>query len=192
MSHTQTYLAETAQIAGMIDAQEIERMAVELIQLRERGGRLFLAGLGGGAANCSHAANDFRKLAGIHAIALCDNVSELTARMNDEGPGSAFADMMDASRAQQIDALFVFSVGGGADGVSLPIIGAIGKALDLGMRIFGVVGRNGGATKDRGHCVIVVPIVNPERVTPHTEAFQMVILHLLVSHPLLQTRATKW
>lgn len=190
MSHAKQYLLETASIAARLDDLAIERMVHELYTLRDRGGRLYLAGLGGGAANCAHAANDFRKLCGIDAQALPESVSELTARLNDEGPGEAFAGMLEFASAR--DALFVFSVGGGADGVSLPIIGALGVAKKKGMRILGVVGRDGGATKQRGDHVIVIPPVLEGRVTPHTEAFQMVVLHCLVSHPVLQRRATKW
>lgn len=192
MNHSETYLMETSRIACAVEAGALERLVHELYLLRDRGGRLFLVGLGGGAANCAHAANDFRKLCGIEAFALTDSVAELTARINDEGQGEAFAGMMKFARSK--DALFVFSVGGGADGVSLPIIGALGTAKAKGMKILGVVGRDGGATKARGDCVVVVPTetADPARVTPHTEAFQMVVLHCLVSHPTLQRRPTKW
>ena len=192
MSHADDYLMEAVQVVSYIDTGLIDAMAEELAGLRDRGGRLFLVGLGGSAANCSHAASDFRKLAGLQAIALSDNVAELTARANDEGWGSIYADMLAASYASCADALFVLSVGGGADGVSLPIIGAIQKAREEGMFIYGIVGRNGGATKQFGDCVIVVPTVNEARVTPHAEAFQSVILHCLCSHPILQKCATKW
>lgn len=192
MSHADTYLFEAAQIVGKLDTHQIDAMAEELAALRDRGGRLFLVGLGGSAANCSHAANDFRKLAGLEAYALSDNVAELTARANDEGWGSIYADMLTASKASLNDALFVLSVGGGSDGVSMPIIGALQKAREEGMFIYGIVGRNGGATKEYGDCVIVVPTVNDERVTPHTEAMQSVILHCLVSHHKVQQRKTKW
>lgn len=190
MGHAKKYLGETSLLAEWIDADIIEEIAEALEQLRARGGRLFLAGLGGGAANCSHAANDFRKLCGIEAFSLADNVAELTARLNDDGPGEAFVGMLEY--ATDKDALFVFSVGGGADGVSLPIIGALGKAKEKGMRILGVVGRTGGATKARGDHVLVIPSVHEARVTPHTEGFQMVVLHCLVSHPRLQRSPTKW
>lgn len=190
MTHAAMYLDETAQIASLIDPMEVERMALVLQRLRERGGRLFLAGLGGGAANCSHAANDFRKLCGIEAYSLSDNASELTARANDEGFAGMYADMLGFSTDQ--DALLVFSVGGGADGVSQPIVGALRKAKEVGMPILGIVGRDGGATKSYGDCVVIVPTLDASRVTPHTEAFQMVVLHCLVSHPKLQKRPTKW
>ncbi len=190
MSHAKQYLLEMCSIAARLDCDAIERMVEMLDQLRARGGRLFLAGLGGGAANCAHAANDFRKLCGIEAYSLADWISELTARANDDGWGEVYAEMLQFATYK--DALFVFSVGGGADGVSLPIIGALGTAKSKGMQILGVVGRNGGATKERGDHVIVVPTVPEGRETPHTEAFQMVVLHALVSHPTLQWRPTKW
>ena len=156
--------------------------------LRERGGRLWIAGLGGSAANASHAANDFRKLCGIEAYCLTDNISELTARANDEGWAEAFS----LAYAKKDDALFVLSVGGGTEHVSVPITNALEAASHIGMRILGIVGRDGGNTKHAGDCVVVVPTVEPARITPHAEAFQAVIWHCLVSHPSLQRKPTKW
>jgi D-sedoheptulose 7-phosphate isomerase len=169
-------------------------MAVELAALRARGGRLFCLGVGGSAANCSHAVNDFRKLCGIESYAPSDNVSELTARTNDEGWETVFAGWLRTSRASAADAIFVLSVGGGdvERGVSVNIVNAIKEAKTRGLAVLGVVGRNGGYTREVGDAVVVVPPVEPSRVTPHTEAFQTVVWHCLVSHPSLQQVATKW
>jgi D-sedoheptulose 7-phosphate isomerase len=192
--HVQTYFREVAKVAETIDLAGIERLAAELAALRERGGRLFFLGVGGSAGNCSHAVNDFRKLCGIEAYAPTDNVSELTARTNDEGWDTVFAAWLKTSRGTEKDAVFVFSVGGGSleKNVSLHIIAGLKEAKQRGMRIFGVVGRDGGYTKQVGDCVIVIPTVEAARVTPHTEAFQAVVWHCLVSHPALQQIATKW
>ena len=192
--HAQDYFDEVASIAREIDLSAIESLASELAQLRERGGRLFLIGVGGSAANCSHAVNDFRKLCGIEAYSPVDNVSELTARTNDEGWDTVFAAWLKTSKANSKDAVFVFSVGGGnlEKNVSPNIVAALKEAKTRDMRIFGVVGRDGGYTKKVGDCVIVVPTVDASRVTPHTEAFQAVVWHCLVSHPSLQLIATKW
>ena len=189
---SERFLSETASIAGAIDSGMVEAMVEELCALRSRGGRLYLIGMGGSAANCSHAANDFRKLCAIEAYAPTDNVAELTARANDEGLHTIFSGWF--LNANEEDALMVFSVGGGSQesNVSMALIAAVQKAHEIGMRVFGIVGRDGGYTKRTGDCVIVVPPLFPERVTPHTEAFQGVIWHALVSHPSLQTKATKW
>lgn len=186
--HADTFLREAAAIAEQLDRASIERMVVELSALRERKGRLWLVGLGGSAANASHAANDFRKLCNIEAYCLSDNVSELTARANDEGWSEAFS----LAYAKEGDALFVLSVGGGTENVSRPITSVLEAADRLGLRILGIVGRDGGNTGTMGDCVIVVPTVEPAHITPHTEAFQAVIWHCLVSHPALQRRPTKW
>ena len=186
--HADTFLREAAAIAEKLDRAEIERLAAELVALRERGGRLWLVGLGGSAANASHAANDFRKLCGIEAYCLTDNVSELTARANDDG----WAEAVSLAYAKEGDALFVLSVGGGTQNVSVPITTALEEAGRRGMRILGIVGRDGGNTKNAGDCVVVVPTVEPARITPHAEAFQGVIWHCLVSHPSLQRKPTKW
>jgi D-sedoheptulose 7-phosphate isomerase len=192
--HTQTYFQEVVKVAQAIDQAAVERLAQELAALRERGGRLFLLGVGGSAGNCSHAVNDFRKLCGIEAYAPTDNVSELTARTNDEGWDTVFAAWLKTSRANDKDAVLVFSVGGGdlAKNVSPNIVAGLKEAKQRGLKVFGVVGRDGGYTKQVGDCVVVVPTVDAARVTPHTEAFQAVVWHCLVSHPALQQIATKW
>ena len=189
--HADAFLRETAGIADGIDREGVERMADELVALRERGGRLFLLGLGGSAANCSHAAADFRKLCEIQAQAPTDNMAEFSARANDDGFSSVFSGWLHASQACIDDALLVLSVGGGTDEVSLPLKRALHYAAVNGMRILGIVGPNGGETAARAHCVVKVP-AEPKHVTPHTEAFQAVLWHCLVSHPLLQRKATKW
>ena len=192
--HSQTFFDEVVKIAQSIDAAGVENLAKELAALRQRGGRLFFLGVGGSAANCSHAVNDFRKLCGIEAYTPVDNVSELTARTNDEGWDTVFAAWLKTSRANKNDAVFVFSVGGGnlEKNVSANIVAGLKEAKQRGVKIFGVVGRDGGYTKQVGDCVVVVPTVEASRVTPHTEAFQAVVWHCLVSHPELQQISTKW
>ena len=194
MSHTARYLAEAREIAERIDHTMIERLAEGLADLRARGGRLFLLGVGGSAANCSHAVNDFRKLCGIEAYTPVDNVSELTARTNDEGWDTVFAAWLAGSHAGENDAVLVFSVGGGdaEKNVSVNLVRALDEAKRRGLRIYGVVGRQGGYTKQVGDVVVVIPTVNPAHVTPHTEAFQAVVWHCLASHPKLQIAGTKW
>jgi len=194
MSHAQDFMKEAATIALEIDTDAIERMAQGLAQVRSDGGRLFLLGVGGSAGNCSHATNDFRKLCGIEAYAPTDNVSELTARINDEGWDTVFAEWLKTSRLSNKDAILVFSVGGGdaARNVSVNLIRGLEFAKSKGAKIFGVVGRKTGYTAQIADAAVVVPIENPQHVTPHTEAFQAVVWHCLVSHPLLQTTATKW
>jgi len=192
--HAQGFFKEVATIAQSIDLEAIETLARELAALRERNGRLFVLGVGGSAGNCSHAVNDFRKLCGIEAYAPTDNVSELTARTNDEGWDTVFAAWLRTSRAKADDAVLVFSVGGGnlEKNVSPNIVAGLKEAKSRGLKVFGVVGRDGGFTKQVGDCVVVVPTVDAARVTPHTEAFQAVVWHCLVSHPGLQQIATKW
>ena len=192
--HTQIFFNEVTQISQQIDIEAIEKLAHELKDLRERNGRLFILGVGGSAGNCSHAVNDFRKLCGIEAYAPVDNVSELTARTNDEGWDTIFSGWLKVSKANANDAVLVFSVGGGnlEKNVSPNIVQGLKLAKERGMKIFGVVGRDGGYTKQVGDCVIVVPTVDANRVTPHAEAFQGVVWHCLVSHPVLQQMATKW
>lgn len=194
MSHAERYFTEAIAILQKLDADAVERLAARLAELRANGGRLFLLGVGGSAANCSHAVNDFRKLCGIEAYTPVDNVSELTARTNDEGWDSVFAEWLKVSRANSKDAIFVFSVGGGdADrNVSPNLVAALKEAKTRGLSIFGVVGRDGGYTRKVGDVVVVVPTVDAARVTPHTEAFHAVVWHCLVSHPALQLTATKW
>jgi len=193
-THAGRYLAEVRSIADRIPVETIEALATEFARLRERDGRLFLLGVGGSAGNCSHAVNDFRKLCGIEAYAPTDNVSELTARTNDEGWHTVFSEWLKVSRAQAKDAVLVLSVGGGnlEQNVSPNLVAALKEAKARGMKVFGIVGRDGGYTKHVGDVVVVVPTVAADRVTPHTEAFQAVIWHCLVSHPKLQTMATKW
>jgi D-sedoheptulose 7-phosphate isomerase len=192
--HTKKYFNEVVTVAEQIDTELIEKLAHELKDLRDRGGRLFFLGVGGSAGNCSHAVNDFRKLCGIEAYAPVDNVSELTARTNDEGWETVFAGWLKVSNAKANDAVFVLSVGGGnlERNVSPNIVMALKLAKERGLKIFGVVGRDGGYTKQVGDCVVVVPTVDESRVTPHAEAFQGVVWHCLVSNPVLQQMATKW
>lgn len=192
--HAKTYFEEVQRVAREIDTGAVEKLAAELKALRERGGRLFFLGVGGSAGNCAHAVNDFRKLCGIESYAPTDNVSELTARTNDEGWDTVFAAWLRTSRANDKDAVFVFSVGGGnlEKNVSANIVAALKECKERGTKIYGVVGRDGGYTKKVGDCVIVVPTVAADRVTPHTEAFQAVVWHCLVSHPALQQIRTKW
>ena len=177
-----------------MDAAGVEVLAREIVALRDRGGRLFLLGVGGSAANCSHAVNDFRKLAGVEAYSPCDNVSELTARTNDEGWDTVFAEWLKGSRANDRDAVFVLSVGGGdaVRNVSPNIVRALDEAKRRRLRIFGIVGRDGGYTRQVGDHVIVIPTVDAELVTPLAEAFQAVVWHCLVSHPALAVQRAKW
>ena len=192
--HTQVFFKEVVEVAQQIDLNAIETLAHELKDLRDRNGRLFILGVGGSAGNCSHAVNDFRKLCGIEAYAPVDNVSELTARTNDEGWDTIFSGWLKVSKANKNDAVLVFSVGGGnlEKNVSPNIVQGLKLAKERGLKIFGVVGRDGGYTKQVGDCVVVVPTVDTSRVTPHAEAFQGVVWHCLVSHPVLQQMATKW
>jgi D-sedoheptulose 7-phosphate isomerase len=194
MSHARQYLNEATKIIEQLDHAAIDDMAAGLAELRAREGRLFLLGVGGSAANCSHAVNDFRKLCGIEAYTPVDNVSELTARTNDEGWATVFSEWLKVSRANAKDAILVFSVGGGdaRNNVSPNIVAALKEAKSRGLKIYGVVGRDGGYTREVGDVVVTVPTVHPSRVTPHTEAFHAVVWHCLVSHPRLQTVATKW
>jgi len=192
--HASQFFTEVAQVAQRIDVEAIEALAHDLVALRERGGRLFLLGVGGSAANCSHAVNDFRKLCGIEAYAPTDNVSELTARTNDEGWETVFAAWLRTSKAGPNDAILVFSVGGGnaEKNVSANIVEGLKEAKRRGLKVFGIVGRDGGYTKQVGDRVVLVPVIDASRVTPHTEAFQAVVWHCLVSHPALQQISTKW
>ena len=192
--HIKKYFEEVSSIASTIDINQIEKVVSALVALRSRGGRLFLLGVGGSAANCSHAVNDFRKLCGIEAYTPVDNVSELTARTNDEGWDTVFAAWLRTSKANSSDAVFVFSVGGGnlEKNVSANIVKGLVEAKSRGLTIMGVVGRDGGYTKQVGDAVVIVPIAEQTRITPHTEAFQAVVWHCLVSHPDLQQIATKW
>ncbi|HVA14747.1 MAG TPA: SIS domain-containing protein [Stellaceae bacterium] len=194
MSHVQSYFTQVGEIARRIDQRAVEALADGLVALRERGGRLFLLGVGGSAANCAHAVNDFRKLCGIEAYAPTDNVSELTARTNDEGWETVFAAWLRTSRLSAKDAILVFSVGGGnaERNVSVNLIRALELATEKGAMILGVVGRDGGYTGRVAHHAVVIPTVDDALVTPHAEAFQAVVWHCLVSHPKLQINVTKW
>jgi len=194
MDYSQHYLAEASCIVAQLDTAAIERMADLLADLRTRGGRLFFLGVGGSAANCSHAVNDFRKLVGIEAYAPTDNVSELTARTNDEGWSSVFVEWLKTSRLRATDMLFIFSVGGGSleKNISPNLVEALKYAREVGAQVIGVVGRDGGYTAQAADACVIVPTVNAETVTPHTESFQAVVWHLLVSHPRLKIAPTKW
>jgi D-sedoheptulose 7-phosphate isomerase len=194
MSFARTHLDEAKRIIDALDLSTIDRMADALAALRQRGGRLFFLGVGGSAGNCSHAVNDFRKLAGIEAYAPTDNVSELTARTNDEGWETVFAEWLKVSKLKADDALFIFSVGGGnlEKNISPNLVRALQHAKTVGATVLGVVGRDGGYTAKVGDAVCIVPTVNPDAVTPHSEAFQAVIWHLLVSHPAVKMKQTKW
>lgn len=194
MSYASRHLEEAAAILSQIDAGTIERTVELLAAVRERGGRLFFIGVGGSAGNCSHAVNDFRKLAGFEAYAPTDNVSELTARTNDEGWDTVFVAWLKGSRLRAEDAVFVLSVGGGSleKNISPNLVRALEHAKAIGATIVGVVGRDGGYTARVADACVIIPTVNPETVTPHAEAFQAVVWHLLVSHPALKTMATKW
>jgi len=189
-----TFLAEVEEVTRRLDAATIERMAVLLSQVRERGGRLFILGVGGSAGNASHAVNDFRKLAGIESYAPTDNVSELTARTNDEGWPTVFEAWLRVSRLQARDAVLVFSVGGGSveRNVSPNLVAALDHAKSVGANICGIVGRDGGYTARVADVCVIIPTIHPDRITPHSEAFQAIVWHLLVSHPLLREKATKW
>lgn len=194
MTYARTYFEEAIDICRRIDAAAIEGMAAGLAAVRERGGRLFILGVGGSAANASHAVNDFRKLCGLEAYAPTDNVAELTARTNDDGWDTVFAEWLKTSRAGADDAILVFSVGGGnaEHNVSMNLVHALKEAKARGLAVFGVVGRDGGYTGQVADVAVIVPTVDPARVTPHTEAFHAVVWHCLVSHPVLQTQRTKW
>jgi D-sedoheptulose 7-phosphate isomerase len=194
MSYTEQHLAEATEILQQIDHAAIEKMADVLAAVRARGGRLFFLGVGGSAGNCGHAVNDFRKLAGFEAYAPTDNVSELTARTNDEGWETVFVAWLKGSRLRKDDGVFVFSVGGGSleKNISPNLVKALQYARESDAAIVGVVGRDGGYTATVADACVIVPTVNPDTVTPHSEAFQAVVWHLLVSHPKLKANATKW
>ena len=194
MTFSQLYMDELVDIITKIDLQSIESAAQLLAKVRNEGGRLFVLGVGGSAANASHAVNDFRKITGIETYAPTDNVSELTARTNDEGWASVFSSWLQGSHLKKEDALLIFSVGGGnlEKNVSPNLVAAIQYAKTIGSKVIGVVGRDGGYTAKSADVCILIPVVNPVHVTPHTEAFQGVVSHLLVSHPALKMNETKW
>ncbi|MBI4294364.1 MAG: SIS domain-containing protein [Betaproteobacteria bacterium] len=194
MSYAQQHLKDAVEILGRIDAAAIEKIATLLAEVKRQGGRLFFLGVGGSAGNCSHAVNDFRKIAGIESYAPTDNVSELTARTNDEGWASVFCEWLKTSRLKPEDCVFVFSVGGGnlEKNISPNLVEALKHAKTVGAKITGVVGRDGGYTAQVADVCCIIPTVNPETITPHAEAFQAVVWHLLVSHPKLKANQTKW
>ncbi len=194
MSFTKQFLAESALVIDRLDIAAIDRLVTMLAELRRSGGRLFILGVGGSAGNASHAVNDFRKIVGIEAYAPTDNVSELTARTNDEGWATVFEQWLRVSHLSSKDMLLVFSVGGGSleKGVSPNLVEALKYAQSVGAKIGGIVGRDGGYTARVAGACVLVPVVHPDHVTPHSEAFQAVIWHLLVSHPDLKREQTKW
>ena len=194
MSYTKSYLNDASKIIEMLDVPNIEKMIHLIKDTREKGGRVFFIGIGGGAANASHATNDFRKIAGIEAIAVTDNISELTARTNDEGWETVFIEWLKGSKLKPEDMVFVFSVGGGSSekNISKNIVNALDYAESVGSSICGIVGRDGGYTARIADICIIVPTVNSSTVTPHTESFQAVLWHLLVSHPELAAYEMKW
>lgn len=188
------YLNEAKSIIDQLDHAAIEAMTLQLVKLRERGGRLFLVGVGGGAGHAGHAVNDFRKLAGIESYSPSDNISELTARTNDEGWDTTYSAWMKVSRLSDKDMLFVFSVGGGdlERNISPNIVRAVQYAKEVGASVIGVLGRNGGYAASVADACVIIPTVNADMVTPHTESFQALIWHLLVSDPRLQVMSNKW
>src|SRR5436189_661482 len=194
MSYSEQHLQETAEVVSKLDPALCEKAVQLLADVRSRGGRLFILGVGGSAANASHAVNDFRKIAGMECYAPTDNVSELTARTNDEGWPTVFSEWLKGSRLNAKDALLIFSVGGGnlEKNVSPNLVSAIQVAKQAGASVIGVVGRDGGYTAKEATACVIIPTVNPTHVTPHSEAFQAVIWHLLVSHPRLKVAQTKW
>lgn len=194
MSYIKHYLDEVKKVVDSIHQNDIQQIVESLVDLRGQGGRVFFLGVGGGASNASHTVNDFRKICGIEAYTPTDNVSELTARTNDSGWESVFVDWLRGSKLTSKDAVFVLSVGGGNSekSISVNLIHALDYAKEVGAKIFGIVGRDGGYTSKVAHACIIVPTVNPETVTPHTESFQSVLLHLIVSHPALKISEMKW
>jgi D-sedoheptulose 7-phosphate isomerase len=186
MSFTQKYLSEVLTITASLDWNSVEKSVEILVRTKALGGRLFILGVGGSAANASHAVNDFRKICGIEAYAPTDNVAELTARINDNGWNSVFADWLAASRLSSKDTLLIFSVGGGTPLASVNLIWAMDYAKKIGPRIIGIVGRDGGATAKLADALVIIPTINSEHVTPHTESFQVVLFHLIVNHPSLR------
>jgi len=194
MSYIKTYLEEIHQIVNKLDVNSIEKMIDQLVKLRKNGGRLFFLGVGGGAGNATHAVNDFRKITNIEAYTPTDNVSELSARVNDEGWETVFVNWLKGSKLNAKDGIFVFSVGGGnaEKNISANIVQALKYAKEVGAKIFGVVGRDGGYTVKVANACVIVPTVNSQTITPHTEAFQAVIWHLIVSHPDMKVSEMKW
>jgi D-sedoheptulose 7-phosphate isomerase len=194
MTYAQEHIAEAIEIANRIDVDAIEKMVDLLAEVKTQGGRIFFLGVGGSAGNCGHAVNDFRKIVGIESYAPTDNVSELTARTNDDGWATVFVEWLKVSRLQSKDALFIFSVGGGnlEKNISPNLVEALKYAKAVGAKVTGVVGRDGGYTAQMADACCIIPTVNTETITPHSEAFQAVVWHLLVSHPKLKVHQTKW
>jgi len=194
MNYSQQHINEAISILDTLDAEAIEKMAELLATVKADQGRLFFLGVGGSAGNCSHAVNDFRKIVGIESYAPTDNVSELTARTNDEGWPTIFVEWLKISHLGSKDALFILSVGGGDSekNISPNLVEALKLAKTVGAKVTGIVGRDGGYTAKVADVCVVIPTVNPETITPHSEAFQAVVWHLLVSHPKLKANATKW
>jgi len=194
MNYSVKHLNESVEIIQKLDSSEIEKMADLLASVKTEGGRIFFLGVGGSAGNCSHAVNDFRKIVGIESYAPTDNVSELTARTNDEGWATIFVEWLKISKLNANDILFILSVGGGnlEKNISPNLVEAIKFAKSIGTKVTGIVGRDGGYTAQMSDACVIVPIVNPDNITPHSEAFQAVIWHLLVSHPKLKVNQTKW
>lgn len=194
MSYTQQHISEAIDILNKLDVDSIERMADLLVGIKQDDGRVFFLGVGGSAGNCSHAVNDFRKIVGIESYAPTDNVSELTARTNDEGWATIFVEWLKTSKLSAKDALFILSVGGGnlEKNISPNLVMALQHAKTVGAKVMGVVGRDGGYTAQVANSCVIVPTVNAETITPHSEAFQAVVWHLLVSHPKLKANQTKW
>jgi len=194
VTYSEQHLREAAEIIKSLDINRIEEIVKLLAKTRQNGGRVFFLGVGGSAGNCSHAVNDFRKLVGIEAYAPTDNVSELTARTNDEGWATIFSEWLKVSHLKPVDTIFVLSVGGGnlEKNISPNLVEALKFAKSVGSSVTGIVGRDGGYTAEVADVCVIVPTVNPETITPHSEAFQAVIWHLLVSHPALKANETKW
>lgn len=194
MNFSQKYLNEANQIIDRLDEKKIEKLVDLINEIKSNDGRIFFLGVGGSAGNCSHAVNDFRKIVGVECYAPTDNVSELTARTNDEGWKTIFVEWLRVSKLTNKDLIFIFSVGGGSleKNISVNLVEAIKYGKSLGSRITGVVGKDGGYTAQNSDTCIIIPIVNDQNITPHTEAFQAVIWHLIVSHPKLKTNQTKW
>ena len=194
MDYIKNYFIEVSKIAALIDKDQINKLIGELKEIKKNRGRLFFLGVGGGAANASHAVNDFRKLAGFEAYSPGDNVSELTARVNDEGWDTVFSEWLKGSRLKKEDAVFILSVGGGnaEKNISKNLVRALEYAKLVGSRILGIVGRDGGCTAKVADVAIVIPVVNPDTITPHSESFQAVIWHLIISDPRLQVIGNKW
>lgn len=193
-SFASSFLAETVEVIRQIDAGAVDRLAIGLGQVRDGGGRLFILGVGGSAGHASHAVNDFRKICAFEAYTPTDNVSELTARVNDEGWDSSFSEWLKVSRIGATDAILVFSVGGGSveKNVSVNLVRAIDLAKERNARVFGIVGKDGGYTKQIADECVLIPVISGDRITPHTEGLAAVVWHLVVSHPALKVSQTKW